>query len=1137
MKSAVRKMKKAIQYTVAIFTVLVLTSSNAMAKSPPPGAEGSDVAANILFMVDTSGSMGWDVGAQIRYPRDVDVDDSDNIYVATYDEGIMKYDSDGNQLVVWGTTYGGGNGQFRRPYSLAVGSDTNVYVSDGDNGRVQKFDSDGNYLDKWNVTTSYSRGIDVDSSNNVYVVNSNGRVEKYTSDGTYIDTWNNNGGYYIDVDDSDNVYVTKTNSNRVEKYTSDGTLLQTYVFGFDPYGITVDSNGDIYVSRYSSTGRVYGYESDGSYIDTWYGFNRPRGLAIDGSGTVLVADYYNHRVKNLDGEVVIQQQNRLDQMKIVIKNLVSNSDLTNGANFGMMKWSGSGTGQILVNVSPTGAGEIYDEVDDLYANGGTYLGSAMGVASNYFLGGNSPMDADADCQQNIIIVISDGEWADNPDPIAENLYEDYGIETFTVGFLTTGNANYTSLSQAGGTYPDSPLFAENYQNLIEVLSDYILQVISSQLTFTAPTIVPGVESDDSILQSTFNYKTENQWKGHFFKYALDDNGLLGDLLWDAGDVLNDVAAADRQIWTVGNGIDASDINNFVDTAFSELRPSLEENVGTSYEDEELMDLINFVRGEDVYNEYPSGVDDDGETLIAGERWKLADVYHSRASVVGPPKAYASDEVNENSDAYYRYQNGYNSFRTSILCGSACNSRDEVIYVGSNGGMLHAFDGSDGSEKWAFVPPSVLPNFKDMIDEDDGKSKSIYGVDGSPTVKDIYFDSQWRTVLVGGLRQGGHSYYALDVTNPDSPSHMFTFAFNPLTNKVHYWTADGTETKYTLGIDTIPAEYDYSELGESWGQPVIIRAPVGDAGADKWVALIPGGYNSGINPNYGAKLFIVDLENNGEIVQTIDIGDGDGSDGIVNSVPPRLTAITADSSTLMTYNGALVYMTDLEGKMWKINLTDQGTLYQATAQFNNEGDTTNERFVYFGTQASVTNSDYLINIYGTGNVQQLENISGNIENRLYGIYDKNFPSSSVVPQFTSSSLQDVTLEAAECPSESQQGWMTEMDENEKITARITVKNGLVFVPRFTPNSEDICAAGNGRLTQHDLNCGSTLDDVDLGAGMPTEAVVYNNKVYIGVSSDADVTLPAGFVKQGNLIIGNPVTVTTGSVVIESWWEDF
>ena len=60
--------------------------------------------------------------------------------------------------------------------------------------------------------------------------------------------------------------------------------------------------------------------------------------------------------------------------KKVIK-IVSNTDLTSGANFGLMEW---GTRHnIRVKISDTGAKQVYTSVDGVYASGGTDLNRAL----------------------------------------------------------------------------------------------------------------------------------------------------------------------------------------------------------------------------------------------------------------------------------------------------------------------------------------------------------------------------------------------------------------------------------------------------------------------------------------------------------------------------------------------------------------------------------------------------------------------------------------------------------------------------------------------------------------------------------------------------------------------------------------
>lgn len=1130
----------------AIFLFLPTLYPSSYAKSLPTGAGGGDVPTNVLLMLDVSGSMNTiQPTGDTRYPVDVAYDSNDNVYVARYLDSIEKYDAAGKFLINIGSNNGrSGNGQFNKVYAVATDSNDNLYVSDYGNGRIQKFSSQGNYIRSMGLTTSTAKGVAVDKNNYVYAVNGNGKIEKFNSTGSRLQTWSNTSAEHVATDANNYVYITTLSQKTIQKYNSSGQLQQTIHTSFEPFGIDVAQNGDIYVSD-ASNNKIYAYTASGSYKGTWGStgsgtgqFQSPRGVDFSANGTLWIADYQNNRVQSLAGVIKLDTEEALSRLKQavkIIKDIVSDSSLTENIHFGLMTWSSNSN--IVVGVSSTGASQIYNIVDTLYANGGTNLDKAMTLAKNYVLGPSDPMNIHASCQKNMMIVISDGEWTDNSSSTtAKDLYDNYNIRTFAVGFqaLDAGNyvsINYENLSKNGGSYPDSPLYADNWEQLNEVLRGYLNFATDSSLTFSAPTIIPGPSENDYVMQSVFEYSASHQWKGHLVKYALNANGTVGEKIWDAGSVLNTTAADNRSIWTVSPSL-PNNLNNFTVANKSTLRTPLEENKATAFTDTELTNLISFIRGKDSYGEFPSGKDAYGTVLMPGERWKLADIYHSRAIVVGPPSSLASGGSTPNSESYYRFVNGYEGFKQSAICGSACSDRKEVVYVGGNDGMLHAFNSQTGKELWAFIPPGLLPDLKEVITSGN-KSNSIYGVDGSPTVKDIFYSGQWHTVLIGGLRQGGHAYYALDITNPDTPQHLFSFAYNTTTNKVSYWNAAGTRTVYNA-TGAIPSAYNFSALGESWSQPVILKIKVG--GSDKWVAVIAGGYNGGVNPSYGSTVYILDLTDSGKILNTITLDDNNSGNGIINAVPPRITAITGDSSSTFTSDGALIYVTDLEGKLWKINLTNTGTLYDKTMLFDSQATADNDRYAFHETTATINESGKLVQYFGTGNLQGMERVSSSIANRAFGIIDDNFPNFASTTAKTVSSLRNANLA---CPDNSQQGWYLNLNPNEKITAKATIKNRSLFLSRFTPSSGGVCELGTSKLTQLDFICGTTTQSTDLGPGIATEAVVYKNHVYVGISNNEadDGHLPEGFNKHGNLIVGTPFVTPAGDISVESWWEDF
>jgi hypothetical protein len=185
---------------------------------------------------------------------------------------------------------------------------------------------------------------------------------------------------------------------------------------------------------------------------------------------------------------------------------------------------------------------------------------------------------------------------------------------------------------------------------------------------------------------------------------------------------------------------------------------------------------------------------------------LGDIFHSNPLIVGNPAntQYFAGDVGGDGVAGCATSPpdlGYRCFELKH------RNRRKVLVVGANDGMLHAFDaglptivtGTDpvtgaslpprvqfdtgtGKEVWAYMPRSVLP----VVHEQATGTGQLYSVDGTVNVADAFIDPvhagtptagerEWRTVLVGGLREGGReisppagmAYYALDITQPDT----------------------------------------------------------------------------------------------------------------------------------------------------------------------------------------------------------------------------------------------------------------------------------------------------------------------------------------------------------------------------------
>ncbi|MFG6416201.1 pilus assembly protein [Roseateles sp. DC23W] len=212
----------------------------------------------------------------------------------------------------------------------------------------------------------------------------------------------------------------------------------------------------------------------------------------------------------------------------------------------------------------------------------------------------------------------------------------------------------------------------------------------------------------------------------------------------------------------------------------------------------------------------------------------------------------------------------------------------VLYVGANDGMLHAIKVSDdvadttgGTELWAYVPSMVMSNLY-LLADTNYEAKHRFFVDGAPVVSDIYDGSKWRTILVGGLGKGGRGYYALDITNPESPALLWEF----------------TETN----------------LGYSYGNPIITKNKSG-----KWVVMFTSGYNNVSPGDGGGYLYVVDALT-GASISTIATKVGTTNVGNT-STPSNLGKINAWIDDDKLGVAARVYGGDMLGNVWRFDFDD------------------------------------------------------------------------------------------------------------------------------------------------------------------------------------------------------------------------
>ena len=1247
--------------TIILSLFIFLVSFQVQAKNPPPGTGTSDIPANILIMLDNSGSMSAKLynSVQVYYPLDVATDSSGNVYVMEYYNNRIKvFDSSGAYLRSFGG-YGNACYQWQYARQFTIYNDV-VYIADTYGRKVKSLTLTGQCKDIW-FTGQYPHAISA-NSNYVFVGNASNsisvldhRLNSRTTQSINSNYLNYSWGMSINPA-GNKLAIADYNKNHVVEFSISGDYLtytqktsSTYSSGNGyfqrPTDTGYDSSGNIYVTDLYGH-RVQKFNSSLSYqgkvgsYSTSSGFRYPYGMYVDGNDKIFATDFYNYAVRQYDTSLVEQNTygggggTLLDAAKKVIKKIVSNTDLTSGANFGLMEW---GTRHnIRVKISDTGAKQIYTNVDGIYASGGTDLNRALGIVRNYFTSGQVA-NWNLTCSLNYLIVISDGYWSSHSSVISvtNQLRQTYNIKTFAVG-LTSSGSTYNALATAGGT--NKPLYASNETELLQKLTDAIKQAISGRLTFTTPAVMSDVTKGNFVYQSTFEYARDMQWKGSLKKYKLNSNGSFGAVQWDAGDKLNSKSASSRNIWTPEIN---TNINNFTtsnrDALKSRMFPS------QSPTNTEVENLINFIRGVDVY-------DQDGDGNKTESIHKLADIYHSDLIVVGKPEAPAINDGTINSqkkDSYYRFQNNYNNFKNGSTCGGPCPNRKEIVYAGANNGILHAFDASNGNELWGYIPPNVLGNLEKVPSSKANSTNAIYGVDGSPVVKDIYYDDtpndgstnpRWRTILLSGLGAGGKGLFAIDVTNPDSPTHLFAINNDETNKAVQHWGVNRMKNEFGYASGTIDPQYDYRKLGETWSTPRIIRIKV--SGKDKWVAVFGAGYNGAVNPNIGSAVFVLDLEDEGRLLKVIDIESEkaqviqtwrtfigsshrfllnnrteldisrlfpnltfDVSKGesvkiettnslqpiltfsgtgnvktvtkasfptwrpgyviiskmkvdIANSLPADLSVITADGTNKANYDGAIIYASDLEGKITKINLTENFVIdndvnsvtykmmlrndssnkqIQTTTLFDSGTTSSNGRYIYTRPEVTINNDSNLWLYFGTGNTQKLQEQSNQVQNRLYGIKDVNFPN---FVKLNSPGTVSQCKTSPDCPGGSDLGWYVNLEKAQKLTAEPTVDKDRVYFPIYEPSpASNKCGVGTAILRAYDTKCGNSVLNVNMGKGVLSKVVIQDDNLYIGLAGEANKNI-SGFTSKDNLITGkSKAKSASGAVQIESWKENY
>ncbi|GAH51888.1 unnamed protein product, partial [marine sediment metagenome] len=138
--------------------------------------------------------------------------------------------------------YGNREGEFDYPVGIFIDKNSNLFITDWENDRIQKFNSEGRLLKVIPSKDSELKidgpaGIVLDQNENIIVVEQfNNRVHKISPEGKSLNLVGKEGsgpGEFLNprgiaIDKDDNIYVVDTGNSRIQIFSSDFKYIKQF---------------------------------------------------------------------------------------------------------------------------------------------------------------------------------------------------------------------------------------------------------------------------------------------------------------------------------------------------------------------------------------------------------------------------------------------------------------------------------------------------------------------------------------------------------------------------------------------------------------------------------------------------------------------------------------------------------------------------------------------------------------------------------------------------------------------------------------------------------------------------------------------------------------------------------------------
>ncbi|MFV7782851.1 pilus assembly protein [Shewanella marisflavi] len=651
------------------------------------------------------------------------------------------------------------------------------------------------------------------------------------------------------------------------------------------------------------------------------------------------------------------------------------------------------------------------------------------------------------------------------------------VRVFTIGF-SAGADRAAALLEEAAYRAGSPRVegvskgykkAEDDLELKEAFNEVLKSIYSIDSSFTSPSIASNnfdkTQTYNSAYFAMFLPGKGPRWSGNLKKLKVNSSG---EIVGPGGntkaiDSNGNIASSTCTYWNTcaANNLDGNKVNS--GGVLPALRSTLKNRIiktngasgligieASGFVSSYSQDDLDWLYGVDIDDDDNDGSNSDAREDIMG------DPLHSKPLAINfGDKPLVGDEC-----------------VAAQALGRSCENLDVRVLVGTNQGLVHMFKDSDAgsddysigtvSETWAFLPQELWGNIPKLRQNDPTGTHSVYGMDLSPvayteTDSNGKVNKAW---VFLGMRRGGTSYYALDITNPDAPSFK--------------WKIDSNTT-------------GFEDLGQSWSEPVVTFVP----GIDDPVLVIGGGMVSA--EGSGEAVYIVNASTGAYINKFTSTG--------MSSIPNKVAVLDSNNDGITDR----IYAADIGGNVWRIDMPEMTQSTWSTFKFASISASTSPNDRMFFAEPSVAQTQFN-NIHnnsgeltyqtvpydavtiGTGN--RTHPLDMNTNDMFYVFQDRNvvtktFTSSDAPAALTISNLYDVTTSPPNSQSENvtfgtKRGWYYDYSvAGEKTLSASLIFDGKVYFTSFIPPTRTdvdldagICGfAGQGRLYVFDLHKGT------------------------------------------------------------------